>query len=183
MNDEELNLLYWEQLREGNKEALFELYNNTYFHLVRFGLTMSGNDELVKDCVMELFLKLWDKHSQLGVVVNVKSYLFTSFKRMLIDQKNYSLKTDVAINTFHKKKELEDLSYEEIIISVQDDEQLKRKLFKAMKQLTPRQKELIRLKFFEGLTYEQVAVQTSQNIKTAYNTIYNAIQVLRKLLK
>lgn len=182
MNDEELNVLYWEEIRKGNKQSLFDLYNNTYFHLVRYGLKITGNDEIVKDCVMELFLKLWSKHAQLNTVVNVKSYLFTSLKRMLFDQQNYNDKTDTAINNLYDKDDLSELSYEEIIISVQENDHLKMKLFKAMKQLTPKQTELIRLKFFEGLSYEQVALESSQNIKTTYNTIYNAIKILRKLL-
>ena len=31
MTEQEQNIHYWQQLREGNKQALFELYNNTYF--------------------------------------------------------------------------------------------------------------------------------------------------------
>ena len=183
MHDDELNLLYWQQIRQGNKHALFELYNNTYFHLVRFGLKLNANDELVKDCIMELFFKLWDKHAQLNAVSNVRAYLFTSVKRMLFDRQNTDNKTDIAISKLYHKGNLEELPYEEIIILVQDSEELKKRLSLAMKQLTPRQTELIKLKFFEGLSYEEVAIQTSQSMKTAYNTIYNAIKVLRGVLK
>lgn len=183
MNEDEQNIQYWEQMRRGDKQALFELYNNTYFHLVRFGLKITANDELVKDCVTQLFFQLWDKHARLNAVTYVRAYLFTSLRRMLLDKLDHHSKTDAAISRLSTKEEHEELSYEEIIIRVQHDEELRQKLYKAMEQLTPRQKELIRLMFFEGLNYEQVAAQTSQSIKTAYNTIYNAIQVLRKMLK
>ncbi len=66
MNEDEQNIQYWEQMRRGDKQALFELYNNTYFHLVRFGLKITANDELVKDCVTQLFFQLWDKHARLN---------------------------------------------------------------------------------------------------------------------
>ena len=102
---------------------------------------------------------------------------------MLIDQLGHHSKVDAAITQLADEEVLNELSYEEIIVGVQRDEELKEKLRKAMQQLTPRQTELIRLIFFEGLTYEEVAARTSQSIKTAYNTIYNAIQLLRKLLK
>lgn len=183
MTDEEQNIEYWKQIREGNKQALFDLYNNTYFHLVRFGLKITANDELVKDCVTQLFLQLWDKHARLNEVQQVRAYLFTSLKRMLIDKLIYYSKTDEAINKLKDKELIEELPYEEIIIRVQHDEELRGKLHKAIEQLTPKQKELIRLMFFEGLTYEQVAATTEQSIKTAYNTIYNAIKILRKVLK
>ncbi len=183
MTEQEQNIHYWQQLREGNKQALFELYNNTYFHLVRFGLKITANDELVKDCVTQLFLQLWDKHNRLNEVTQVRAYLFTSLRRMLIDKLDYHLKTDAAISRLSGKEESEELPYEEIIIQVQHDDELKQKLYKAMELLTPKQKELIRLMFFEGLNYEQVAARTSQSIKTAYNTIYNAIKVLRNTLR
>ena len=183
MTEEEQHIRYWEQLRKGDKQALFELYNQTYFHLVRFGLKITANDELVKDCVTQLFFQLWDKHTRLNAVTHVRSYLFTSLRRMLLDKLDRHSKTDAAINSLSAKEEHEELPYEEIIIRVQHDEELRQKLYRAMEQLTPKQKELIRLMFFEGLNYEQVAAQTSQSIKTAYNTIYNAIQVLRKILK
>jgi RNA polymerase sigma factor (sigma-70 family) len=183
MTEEEQNRNYWQQIRKGEKEALFNLYNNTYFHLVRFGLKITANDELVKDCVTQLFFQLWDKHQRLNEVTHVKSYLFTSLRRMLIDQLEQDNKTYMAISDYSINENTEELSYEEIIINVQRDQELRDKLHRAISQLTPRQTELIRLMFFEGLTYEQIAAQTSQSIKTAYNTIYNAITTLRKMLK
>ncbi len=183
MTDEEQNIQYWQDIRKGGKQSLFELYNNTYFHLVRFGLKLTANDELVKDCITQLFLKLWDKHDKLNEVSSVKSYLFTALRHILLDQMEYRSKMVTAITGLSATEEPNELSYEEIIIRAQQDEELKHKLRKALEQLTPRQKELIQLKFFEGLTYEQVAEKTSQSIKTAYNTIYDATKVLRKALK
>jgi RNA polymerase sigma-70 factor (ECF subfamily) len=183
MTEEEQNRLYWQGLREGDKESFFSLYNNTYFHLVRWGLKITANDEMVKDCVTQLFFQLWDKRHKLNPVTNVRAYLFTSLRRMLIDQLGHHSKIDAAITHLADEEVLNELSYEEIIIRVQRDEELRQKLHRALEQLTPRQIELIRLVFFEGLTYEEVAARTSQSIKTAYNTIYNAIQLLRKLLR
>ncbi|HEY1214150.1 MAG TPA: sigma-70 family RNA polymerase sigma factor [Bryobacteraceae bacterium] len=183
MTEEEQNRLYWERMREGDKEAFFSLYTNTYFHLVRWGLKITANDELVKDSVTQLFFQLWDRRLRLNPVDSVKAYLFTCLKRMLFDKLSYHSKLDAAITHLADEETPNELSYEEIIVRVQRDEELKQKLHKALEQLTPRQIELIRLVFFEGLTYEDVAARTSQSIKTAYNTIYNAIQLLRKLLK
>lgn len=174
---------YWEQMRLGDKQALFELYNKMYFHLIRFGLKINADDELVKDCVNQIFLNIWDKRERLQPVQNVKSYLMTSLRRCMLDQLSYQDKTNTALNRMGAEEDWNELSYEEIIIKVQQDEELREKLQAAIKQLTPRQLELIQLKFFEGLSYEQIAEKTSQTIKTAYNTIYDAIKTLRKLLK
>ncbi|KIO78485.1 hypothetical protein TH53_03540 [Pedobacter lusitanus] len=172
---------YWEQMRLGEKNALFGLYNNLYFHLIRFGLKINADDELVKDCVNQVFLNLWDKRDRLNPVENVKSYLMTSLRRCMLDQLAYVDRTNLAVNKMETATN--ELSYEEIMVGLQQDEELKNKLRVAIAQLTPRQVELIQLKFFEGLSYEQIAQRTSQSVKTAYNTVYDAIKMLRKILK
>jgi len=180
---EEEDINNWEQMRRGDKKALFELYNKLYFHLIRFGLKINADDELVKDCVNQIFLNIWDKHERLPPVQQVKSYFMTSLRRCMLDQLAHTDKMQFAFNQMGAEENWNELSYEEIIINVQVDDEVKEKLSLAIKQLTPRQIELIQLKFFEGLTYDQIAVKTSQTVKTAYNTIYDAIKTLRKLLK
>ncbi len=174
---------HWNEVLQGDQSALFELYNNMYFHLIRFGLKINADDELVKDCINQVFLNLWDKRARLPKVENVEGYVMTSLRRCIIDQLTYLNKTNIALNKMLAEDNNVELSYEEILINVQCDDELKHKLSLAMQQLTPRQMELIQLKFFEGLNYDQIAEKTSQSVKTAYNTIYEAIKSLRKLLK
>ncbi|SEW19002.1 RNA polymerase sigma-70 factor, ECF subfamily [Chitinophaga sp. YR573] len=183
MSNEEENRVHWENISRGDMQALLALHGNTYFHLIRFGLKICGDDELVKDCVNQLFLQLWDKRAKMQPVIQVRAYLFTTLRHLILDELSYLDKMDNAIIRMSGEAAPNELSYEEIIINVQHDEELKRKLHAAMQQLTHRQKELIQLKFFDGLSYEQIAAHTSQSVKTAYNTIYDAIKQLRKLLK
>ncbi|MBS1735591.1 MAG: sigma-70 family RNA polymerase sigma factor [Bacteroidetes bacterium] len=184
MDQDEMNRALWQKIREADQQSLFDLYDAVYFHLVRFGLKIIPQDEVVKDAIMALFFKIWDNRKKLSEVSNVKSYLFTALKRALLDKVANDEKVSKAIKEYSFEKERgEELAYEEIIIIAQEDELLRNKLSLAIKQLTPKQGELIRLKFYEGLSYEEVALQTSQSIKTAYNTIYNAITTLRAHLK
>jgi RNA polymerase sigma factor (sigma-70 family) len=168
----------WKRIREGDKEALFVLYDDLYFHLVRYGLSVHADSDLVKDCIGQLFLKLWDKHASLNAVDNVQSYLFTSLRRLILD----------CLGAENKLRNLqtvegEEASYEEILIAREHDEELKRNLGLALQALSPKQIELIRLKFFENLSYEEIASVSAQSVKTSYNTIYEAIKVLRLKLK
>lgn len=128
-------------------------------------------------------LNIWDKRARLNPVENVRAYLMTALRRCMLDQIAYLHKTNTALNNMLAETESNELSYEDILIGVQQDAARREKLQMAITRLTPRQMELIRLKFFEGLTYEQIAERTSQTVKTAYNTIYDAIKSLRKLLK
>ncbi|PUZ24957.1 RNA polymerase [Chitinophaga parva] len=168
----------WQKIREGEKEALFLLYDDLYFHLVRYGLSVHSDSDLVKDCVGQLFLKLWDRHQTLNAVGNVQSYLFTTLRRLIIN----ALDAESKVRNM-KTEEGEEASYEQIIIAREKDEELKKNLQSALQALSPRQMELIRLKFFEDLSYEEIAHVSAQNVKTSYNTIYEAIKTLRLKLK
>lgn len=174
--------LLWQKLREGDKDALFELYDDMYFHLVRYGLSVHAGSDLVKDCISQLFLKLWDRHEKLHEVENVQSYLFTALQRLIIDHINAENKANATIRNLPLQSEEED-SYEEKIIAREKEEQVRKDLREALKALSPKQIELIRLKFFENRSYQEIAHLSSQSVKTSYNTIYDAIRILRLKLK
>lgn len=174
---------YWNQLRAGDKQALYSLYNDMYFHLFRFGVKITGDDELVKDCINQVFLNIWDKKERLSEVANVRAYLFTILRNSITDELAHQGKIENAIQNKLLEDDVDEMPYEEIIIRVQNDEELKLKLHAAIQKLTPRQIQLIQMKFFDNMSYEQIAEKTSQSLKTAYNTIYDAVKMLRKLLK
>lgn len=181
MHQTDKPIFLWRKIREGDKEALFVLYDDMYFHLVRYGLSVYADSELVKDCIGQLFLKLWDRHATLNEVGNVQSYLFTSLRRLIVDYLHAENRVGASALSIHA--EGEEASYEEIIIAREKDEELKVNLHNALKALSPKQVELIRLKFFENLSYKEIAHLNSQSVKTSYNTIYDAIKVLRLKLK
>jgi RNA polymerase sigma-70 factor (ECF subfamily) len=74
---------------------------------------------------------------------------------------------------------MEELPYEEYIIRLQSDELTRHKLLKALEKLTDREKELLRLRFFEDLDYDAISLQCGITKRTAYNIIYHALQVLK----
>jgi len=59
---------------------------------------------------------------------------------------------------------------------------MKQKVQRAIHQLTKREFEIIRMKFFENKSYEEIASITTATPRTVYNHMYNALKVLRKSL-
>lgn len=174
---------HWKRLRAGKQDALFSLYHALYFHLMRYGLSVCGDDELTKDCINQLFLKLWERRTKLGEVDDVRAYLFTALRRGIIDELSYSQRLDKALIHKLERDPDSDLSYEEILIRVEKDAEMKKKIEFALKQLTPRQLELVKLRFYEGLSYQEISKKFNHSVKTSYNIIYEAIKSLKKILK
>lgn len=175
--------LLWERMRNGDEEAFFDLYKSLYYELVNFGIRTCADAELSGEATDQVFVTIWEKRNKLERVENVQAYLITFLKRKLLRLLQKQHKINKALQNVKAEDDWAEMSYEEFIIKVQTNEWIQHRLKDALEKLTFRQKQLIHLKFFEGLTYEQIAAATQQSIKTAYNTIYDALKILRQELK
>ncbi len=173
----------WERLRQDDAEAMKQLYAQSYAGLLSYAVQLSNNNELAKDTINDVFLELWASRSKLKPVENVRAYLFACIRRKIfqstaIDRK----KNEVTGNMVGYPKEF-DLSQEDILIAMQQSDEIRNKVLKALDKLTDRQRELITLKYYKGLDYHQIETATGISLKTAYNTIYNAMKILADELK
>ncbi|KIA91910.1 RNA polymerase [Pedobacter kyungheensis] len=183
MKDKLAHHLLWERLRAGDKDAFFDLYAELYYPLVNFGIRVCADADTSSEATDQVFTTIWEKHETLTRVDNVEAYLRTFLKRKLLRILERKRKISDALFNAGADGDWMEMSYEEFIVKVQSDELVKHQLKSALEKLTFRQKQLIHLKFFDGFSYEQIAEQTNQTIKTAYNTIYDALKILRKEFK
>jgi RNA polymerase sigma factor (sigma-70 family) len=151
-----------------------------YYPLVNFGIRVCSDADTSSEATDLVFTTIWEKHESLTRVDNVEAYLRTFLKRKLLRILERKRKINDALFNAGADGDWMEMSYEEFIVKVQSDELVQHQLKNALEKLTFRQKQLIHLKFFDGLSYEQIAEQSNQTIKTAYNTIYDALKILRK---
>lgn len=175
--------LLWERIRMSDRDAFFDLYKAFYYQLVNYGIKICADSELSAEAADAVFTTIWQKSATLNRVDNVESYLLVFFKRKLFRLLERKKKLSMAMQNAGIEGEWNEMGYEEFIIKVQTDEILKLQLKQAFGKLTIRQRELIYLKFFEGLSYEAISEKTGQTVKTAYNTIYDGLKILRRELQ
>jgi len=171
---------YWKCMLEGDKNAFLSIYHNYYTSLFKYGFSLTGDKELTKDCIQELFLEIWNTRSSVNkTVLDVRSYLFTWLRRKI--SRTLSIRTREKSGEDQREIfDVEESSYEELLIAFQGTEDKKEKLARALSTLTKKQLEIIRLKFFDNLSYEEIASKTSLTTRTVYNTIYEALRHLRE---
>ena len=73
--------ILWEKFKKGNRKALDTIFETYYNGLYSYGLKLTGNSNLVKDCIQDFFLKLWLKRKNLRDLQFIKPYLYFSFRR------------------------------------------------------------------------------------------------------
>lgn len=169
----------WAQLQKGNQQALLALYDRHYIGLLNYGIKLTGNRDLTRDCITQILLRLWDNRHKLPPVENVRSYLLTCLRHELIAElKGETARTNRNTIVQRNLSDAE-LPYEEYLIQLQTGKALREKLVKAFEKLTEREKELLRLRFFEDLDYDEIAAQCSITKRTAYNIIHTAIKTLK----
>ncbi|WP_419801180.1 RNA polymerase sigma factor [Mucilaginibacter sp.] len=175
----------WQLLAEGEKQGLYECFNIFYDDLYRFGLSLYKNPGLVKESIHNLFLELWHIKHKLGGVQNIQQYILVIFKRILYKTYRQCLEetqtNPSATGRFTENVSFEP-SYEAILIASQQDEQMKIRLQNALEKLSPRQKEVICLRYFDKVAFKDIACQTGLSERTVYNTLHNAIKVLREVI-
>lgn len=169
----------WKQLQSGHQQALLALYDRHYIGLLNYGMKLTGNRDLTRDCITQILLRLWDSRQKLPMVENVRSYLLTCLRRELVTELKGATTRITRNNRMQSSMSDSELPYEEYLIQSQTNEALREKLEKAFEKLTEREKELLRLRFFEDLDYDEIAAQCSITKRTAYNIIHTAIKTLK----
>jgi RNA polymerase sigma factor (sigma-70 family) len=173
----------WKRFKSGNDLAFSILYKKYVQRLYNYGMHTCYDRDLVLDSLQELFGRLWDKRSQVADVEAVNFYLFKSFRRLLLNKLAQNRKESLRfLNAEAPGFEMLS-SFEDSIILEEASTQQIAYLKKAIATLTKRQREVIFLKFFNELSYQDVAAVMEMNVDSVYNLMTKAIDALRKTLK
>jgi RNA polymerase sigma factor (sigma-70 family) len=174
-----MKINYWLSMAGGDRNSFLTIYQDHYQALFCYGFTITTDKELTKDCIQELFLDIWKTRKTLNKnVSNVRSYLFTWLRRKISSALSRLAKAKSIL--LMQDATLTQSCYVELLVAFQQSEEKKEQLSDALKKLTKKQLEIIRLKFFENLSYAEIAAKTSLAPRTVYNLIYEAIRHLRE---
>lgn len=174
----------WSDFKQGSDSALSYIYRNYVDQLFNYGCQIINQEELIQDCIQDLFMDIIRNREKLGDVRSIKYYLFTSLRRKIFRK----LKKEKS----HLKEEISDkneICFEMISSpeATMIDEQLtveKSRLIEiACQKLTDKQREAIMLYFYEGFSYKQVAeIMGMRKVKSTRVMIYRAIDALQSSL-
>ena len=172
----------WTKFKNGDGDALSFIYAENSNKLYLYGLKLTTNYSIIEDSIHDLFSDLIRNRKKLGETDNIHFYLIKSFKRRLQRQlhkeQRYNLKDNDQEYAF-------DITYsiEHDIILEENSNQKIRFLNEALKDLTPRQKEAVYLKFTQGVEYVDIAEMMDMSVESCRNLICKAIKSLKESLQ
>ncbi|MCE4563469.1 sigma-70 family RNA polymerase sigma factor [Maribellus sp. CM-23] len=172
----------WERFKNGDNDAFYSIYDQYFDSLYNYGLHFTPDENLIKDCIHDLFLDLYKYRKRLSKTDNILYYLLRSLRRLIHKEltKRNMLLTDEQL-MFQNDTPV--MAIEDVIIADEIQKEHFKALTDVMKSLSKRQQEGLSLKFEHNLSYTEIATTLDISVESARTIIYRALKDLRKALK
>lgn len=167
----------WIRFQGGDKAAYAHIYNTYYKKLYHYGLRVVAEKSVVEDCIQELFIRLWKLKEKLAVPRSVQAYLFQSLRRSIFRAQEKAKREahEHLDESYHQSSQK---SYEMMLVNRQWQDEQRSTLERALESLTSRQREVIYLKFYLKMSYEEIAGVMEISVGSAYNLVSRVLSIL-----
>jgi RNA polymerase sigma factor (sigma-70 family) len=178
--EENTDYFLWKRMKSGEPQAFQEVYTQYAEILFSFGMVYSKDQELVKDCIHDLFFDLYKYRKNLADNDHIRNYLFKSLKRKIYSSTTGKLSL-VYTSQIQDAKEMgpdwfsgEDFDEQEMQME---------KIRKAISKLSAKQQEVLNLRFQVGLTYSELAKILDISVESVRTLVYRSIKAIREQLE
>ena len=172
----------WQQMQQGDEAAFQRLYQQNVRHLLNYGLRLYGSLSVVEDAVQELFIELWQHRQTLSEPTSVRFYLLRAVRNKLSRQYR---RDQPFVSGWDQSPDYPfdvEPSSEQRWIELDIADQQRDRIQAAMNTLSPRQREVLYLRYFNDLTYEQICDLTGLSYQSARSQVYQALKMMRTVL-
>lgn len=183
MSDEELALAYI----DGNNQAFDELLNRSEEKIFTYIMYMVKNEDLANDLFQETYLKVITK-LQNGQYTNSGKFFWwlTRIAHNVVIDHFRAQKSEKIVDA-PKENELSNLKSASVLDDNREtqlsNEQVLRDVKKLMESLPENQRDVVYMRFFQELSFKEIAEQTNVSINTSLGRMRYAIINLRKLTR
>ena len=169
------------RLQRDDEHALAMLMRFYYNDLCNYASRFTSDKELIKDCIQEVFISLWQRRERSHNILSPRYYFLRAIKNKILKAlyKNSNAGLTILSN---EADSFYEFSVEQIIIEKQVNEEKAQKIRKVISLLSKKQKEIIYLKYYQYLDHAQIAELMNLNRQSVYNLLHETIHRLRNLL-
>lgn len=158
-----------------NFQDWYQQFRPTFYSI---GARYGYEKQEVSDVIQQLFLELIEKNIDSHSITNPKYYLTVAFKRKLIDR--YREKGNHQLVDYSERSELAgESNAQDEIEHFEHNQEVIQRLHRAFEKLPKRYQRVIRLKFYEGRSIDEIAGLTGLSKRTIYNSLFEGVKILR----
>jgi RNA polymerase sigma factor (sigma-70 family) len=168
-----------DEFQAGNANAFSHLYDLYINILYNYGHRLTTDNELLKDCIHDVFVKVYTRRSDLNMIDNFKSYIFISLKNKICDE--------IRKRVYMSGTAIEDVEpiatddVERTYLQMEQEQVESHAVRYMMEQLSPRQREALTLYYIEERKYEDICEIMSMNYQSVRNLMHRGLTKLRAL--
>lgn len=156
-------------------QSLYDQYAND---LLLYGLKMGYHRDVLEDAIHDIFYRMCRSPHRLKKIEKLKLYLFSALKNQLVNVgKATSKNSTTDIQEFNFTVEIDSLH---ILIEEEERIRIKEKINKLLEVLSDKQREVIYLRFFKEMSYEEIGIMLNMTPASVKNVVYKAINKIRK---
>lgn len=171
----------WQGVKSGSKTCFNRLFKLHYPGLFFYGQKMFANTDVVKDCIQDVFVRVWESRDRLGDIRNPHAYLLVSLRREIMSR--------IAKMKQNRHSHLDAIESDYLIFDLNNFEksesvpiEVREFLLKTINRLPKKQKELIFLFFFHELSYAEISEVMGISNQAVRNLMYRTLIHLRKAI-
>lgn len=172
----------WNQFAAGDTSCFCKLFKSYYKGLYGYGLKLCGNPDWVEDSIQELFESVWKRRDELTHITSPNVYLYVSLRRRIVKRKNKQNKMKGLTHADHDDFFIH-FGVEDLIIREESKKLQEEELKNALNHLSNKQKEVIFLHFYNGMSYYEISDILGINRQSVANHMYRGMQTLRAMLR
>ena len=163
------------RLKEGDEKAFTAIYIRYNKMLYVLAYKYLKDSFRAEDIVQQVFLKLWEARSLFAGAINLRNYLYTSAKNLILNEirdnfsdmeKNYA----VIQNT---------PEFEDKLQSALEEKDLFQHFYKILAELPEQKRKICLLKIRDNLSNQEVADKLHISVPTVKSHYSQAIKLLR----
>ena len=173
------------RLRDGDAEALAELYDVVGRRAFALARRVLGDAESAEDAVHEAFAQLWERAASLDTVGRIDSLVMTMVHRRAIDAVRRRRGARVSlldVDTLAQIDERAEAAFEEVVTAI-SEAALRARLQSLLAGLPEEQRLVVHAVYFEALTLREFAERHAIPLGTAKSRLRLAMARLGDALR
>jgi RNA polymerase sigma-70 factor (ECF subfamily) len=177
---EESNQIF-ERIQNEDKTAFELLYKKLFPRLKDFAFRIVKDEDLSKDIIQDVFIKLWEKKKEI-VIVNIEAFIFKVLRNQCISHiKNLKIIENIKVNlnSLSHAEELYRIDFVKDEPYLLVEKELQSEVDKIINSLPDQCKNVFHLSRIEGLKNREIAERLSINIKNVERHITRALRTFK----
>lgn len=167
----------FDRLVRGDQKAFDTLYRAYHPSLCAFASSIVQNAAAAEDVVQDVFVTLWTNRKTLATPVTPRAYLYSAVRNRALNH----LRRQSLTDAWEAREEVESIGSFEHQSAADEVEaqETHNQLQTALNSLSPRSKIAATLRWYEQMSYAEIAEAMGISEKSVENQIARALKALR----